>query len=364
MVYSKEDILNCATFESDITSLLCKGDMLVENFCEYINIADTDEVYTEAAAKAFSVIQATIKSVFKTIKDFINKQIEKFDLIINGEKYKKLMSPEMKKVLAAAKDKKAGDYPDLVKAKQQVDKMGNFIETYLSKFNAMFIGMVEDPEKYSKKCRAYIKASSEEFKKMSSELDDILSDKKPVKPLDIINMAKHGVDIKTSISEFKKSIETYESQFEKSLLKLNRNVGTEKSESGSDTSAGSEISDVKSVVNEALTETKSMSKKIVETGTKVMGVISALFTVVTIINTKDIHKDKKESDYYQNEIDKEMSKPAEERKPGHLESDVESFNVVQDHKSKVSDIRVRNSAIAGASALGTVALHNVSKRMK
>lgn len=358
MVYSKEDILNCATFESDITSLLCKGDMLVENFCEYINTADTDEVYTEAAAKAFSVIQATIKSVFKTIKDFINKQIEKFDLIINGEKYKKLMSPEMKKVLAAAKDKKAGDYPDLVKAKQQVDKMGNFIETYLSKFNAMFIGMIEDPEKYSKKCRAYIKASSEEFKKMSSELDDILSDKKPVKPLDIINMAKHGVDIKTSISEFKKSIETYESQFEKSLSKVNRAVEPEKSD------AGSEISEVKSVVNEALVETKSMSKKIVETGAKVMGVMTALFTVVVTINTASINKDKKESDYYQNEIDKEMSKPADERKPGHLESDVESYNVVQDHKSKVSDIRVRNSAIAGASALGTVALHNVSKRMK
>lgn len=364
MIYSKEDILNCATFESDITSLLCKGDMLVENFCEYIDTADTDDVYTEAASKAFDVIQTTIKSVFKTIKEFINKQIEKFDLIINGEKYKKLMSPEMKKVLAAAKDKKVGDYPDLVKAKKQVDKMGKFIETYLSKFNAMFVGMVDDPKKYSEKCRAYIKASSEEFKKMSSELDDILSDKKPVKPLDIINMAKNGIDIKTSISEFKKSIETYESQFEKSLSKVNRAVWPEKSESDSDTSTGSDISEVKSVVNEALVETKSMSKKIVETGTKVMGIVSAFFTVVSIINTKDIHKDKIDIDKYAHEVVEELNKPDEERHPGHLDTILDNQNVVKDHRDQVSGIRARNSAIAGVSALGTVALHKASKHMK
>lgn len=220
MIYGKEDIMLEATYESDIASILCTSDMLINNFCEFMESATSDEMYVESAGKVFDSLKATIHKLFTRVSEFTRTQLDKLDTVIHKEKYKKMMSPEMQKMLAKAESGKTVKCPDFVKAKQLLEKMQNFTEKFKSQVAAMIPKATENPGKWSDKFSAFADKSKAEFKKLKDQLDNVLNNAKDMRPADVIKMIKNGIDIKDVGSKFQAKLDQFASELTGALDKV------------------------------------------------------------------------------------------------------------------------------------------------
>ena len=106
MVYTMSEILEYAEYAGQMAKIESGCNLIIESAIESLSVADTEEAYTEGVESVVNSLITLVSTAFKTIADFIGKQVEKVDNIINGKKYQMMMSLWKKKVKKMRNQKK------------------------------------------------------------------------------------------------------------------------------------------------------------------------------------------------------------------------------------------------------------------
>lgn len=222
MVYTMSEILEYANYDGQLAKIQIGCDLIIESAIESLAYKDSEEAYTEGVEGVVNAMISMVSAAFKAIADFISKQVEKIDNIINGKKYQAMMSPEMKAKfdeVTAGKDVKGIDTVELLKLSKKSEA---FIDKFMSTVNGEISKAQSDPSYDTKHLKDYCKNAEDAYDKIYKEMERVGTTKKSLKKADFYAMVKAGNEINTSMKEYKKKMNSMEKQLTATIKKLNK----------------------------------------------------------------------------------------------------------------------------------------------
>lgn len=222
MVYTMSEILEYANYDGQLAKIQTGCDLIIESAIESLAYKDSEEAYTEGVEGVVNAMITMVSAAFKTIMDFISKQVEKIDNIVNGKKYQAMMSPEMKAKfdeVTAGKDVKGIDTVELLKLSKKSEA---FIDKFMSTVNGEISKAQSDPSYDTKHLKDYCKNAEDAYDKIYKEMKRVGTTKKSLKKADFYAMVKAGNEINTSMKEYKKKMTSMEKQLTATIKKLNK----------------------------------------------------------------------------------------------------------------------------------------------
>lgn len=222
MVYTMSEILEYANYDGQLAKIQTGCDLIIESAIESLAYKDSEEAYTEGVESVVNAMITMVSAAFKTIMDFISKQVEKIDNIVNGKKYQAMMSPEMKEKfdeVTAGKDVKGIDTVELLKLSKKSEA---FIDKFMSTVNGEISKAQSDPSYDTKHLKDYCKNAEDVYDKIYKEMERVGTTKKSLKKADFYAMVKAGNEINTSMKEYKKKMTSMEKQLTATIKKLNK----------------------------------------------------------------------------------------------------------------------------------------------
>lgn len=222
MVYTMSEILEYANYDGQLAKIQTGCDLIIESAIESLVYKDSEEAYTEGVEGVVNAMISMVSAAFKAIADFISKQVEKIDNIINGKKYQAMMSPEMKAKfdeVTAGKDVKGIDTVELLKLSKKSEA---FIDKFMSTVNGEISKAQSDPSYDTKHLKDYCKNAEDAYDKIYKEMERVGTTKKSLKKADFYAMVKAGNEINTSMKEYKKKMNSMEKQLTATIKKLNK----------------------------------------------------------------------------------------------------------------------------------------------
>lgn len=222
MVYTMSEILEYANYDGQLAKIQTGCDLIIESAIESLAYKDSEEAYTEGVEGVVNAMISMVSAAFKAIADFISKQVEKIDNIINGKKYQAMMSPEMKAKfdeVTAGKDVKGIDTVELLKLSKKSEA---FIDKFMSTVNGEISKAQSDPSYDTKHLKDYCKNAEDAYDKIYKEMERVGTTKKSLKKADFYAMVKAGNEINTSMKEYKKKMTSMEKQLTATIKKLNK----------------------------------------------------------------------------------------------------------------------------------------------
>lgn len=222
MVYTMSEILEYANYDGQLAKIQTGCDLIIESAIESLAYKDSEEAYTEGVEGVVNAMITMVSAAFKAIMDFISKQVEKIDNIVNGKKYQAMMSPEMKAKfdeVTAGKDVKGIDTVELLKLSKKSEA---FIDKFMSTVNGEISKAQSDPSYDTKHLKDYCKNAEDAYDKIYKEMERVGTTKKSLKKADFYVMVKAGNEINTSMKEYKKKMTSMEKQLTATIKKLNK----------------------------------------------------------------------------------------------------------------------------------------------
>lgn len=222
MVYTMSEILEYANYDGQLAKIQTGCDLIIESAIESLAYKDSEEAYTEGVEGVVNAMISMVSVAFKAIMDFISKQVEKIDNIVNGKKYQAMMSPEMKAKfdeVTAGKDVKGIDTVELLKLSKKSEA---FIDKFMSTVNGEISKAQSDPSYDTKHLKDYCKNAEDAYDKIYKEMERVGTTKKSLKKSDFYAMVKAGNEINTSMKEYKKKMNSMEKQLTSTIKKLNK----------------------------------------------------------------------------------------------------------------------------------------------
>lgn len=222
MVYTMSEILEYANYDGQLAKIQTGCDLIIESAIESLAYKDSEEAYTEGVESVVNAMISMVSAAFKAITDFISKQVEKIDNIVNGKKYQAMMSPEMKAKfdeVTAGKDVKGIDTVELLKLSKKSEA---FIDKFMSTVNGEISKAQSDPSYDTKHLKDYCKNAEDAYDKIYKEMERVGTTKKSLKKADFYAMVKAGNEINTSMKEYKKKMNSMEKQLSATIKKLNK----------------------------------------------------------------------------------------------------------------------------------------------
>lgn len=222
MVYTMSEILEYANYDGQLAKIQTGCDLIIESAIESLAYKDSEEAYTEGVEGVVNAMISMVSAAFKAIADFISKQVEKIDNIVNGKKYQAMMSPEMKAKfdeVTAGKDVKGIDTVELLKLSKKSEA---FIDKFMSTVNWEISKAQSDPSYDTKHLKDYCKNAEDVYDKIYKEMERVGTTKKSLKKADFYAMVKAGNEINTSMKEYKKKMTSMEKQLTATIKKLNK----------------------------------------------------------------------------------------------------------------------------------------------
>ena len=222
MVYTMSEILEYANYDGQLAKIQTGCDLIIESAIESLAYKDSEEAYTEGVEGVVNAMITMVSAAFKAIMDFISKQVEKIDNIVNGKKYQAMMSPEMKAKfdeVTAGKDVKGIDTVELLKLSKKSEA---FIDKFMSTVNGEISKAQSDPSYDTKHLKDYCKNAEDAYDKIYKEMERVGTTKKSLKKADFYAMVKAGNEINTSMKEYKKKMTSMEKQLTATIKKLNK----------------------------------------------------------------------------------------------------------------------------------------------
>lgn len=222
MVYTMSEILEYANYDGQLAKIQTGCDLIIESAIESLAYKDSEEAYTEGVEGVVNAMISMVSAAFKAIADFISKQVEKIDNIVNGKKYQAMMSPEMKAKfdeVTAGKDVKGIDTVELLKLSKKSEA---FIDKFMSTVNGEISKAQSDPSYDTKHLKDYCKNAEDAYDKIYKEMERVGTTKKSLKKADFYAMVKAGNEINTSMKEYKKKMHSMEKQLTATIKKLNK----------------------------------------------------------------------------------------------------------------------------------------------
>lgn len=222
MVYTMSEILEYANYDGQLAKIQTGCDLIIESAIESLAYKDSEEAYTEGVESVVNAMISMVSAAFKAIADFISKQVEKIDNIVNGKKYQAMMSPEMKAKfdeVTAGKDVKGIDTVELLKLSKKSEA---FIDKFMSTVNGEISKAQSDPSYDTKHLKDYCKNAEDAYDKIYKEMERVGTTKKSLKKADFYAMVKAGNEINTSMKEYKKKMNSMEKQLTATIKKLNK----------------------------------------------------------------------------------------------------------------------------------------------
>lgn len=222
MVYTMSEILEYANYDGQLAKIQTGCDLIIESAIESLAYKDSEEAYTEGVESVVNAMISMVSAAFKAIADFISKQVEKIDNIINGKKYQAMMSPEMKAKfdeVTAGKDVKGIDTVELLKLSKKSEA---FIDKFMSTVNGEISKAQSDPSYDTKHLKDYCKNAEDAYDKIYKEMERVGTTRKSLKKADFYAMVKAGNEINTSMKEYKKKMNSMEKQLTATIKKLNK----------------------------------------------------------------------------------------------------------------------------------------------
>lgn len=299
MVYTMSEILEYANYDGQLAKIQTGCDLIIESAIESLAYKDSEEAYTEGVEGVVNAMISMVSAAFKAIADFISKQVEKIDNIVNGKKYQAMMSPEMKAKfdeVTAGKDVKGIDTVELLKLSKKSEA---FIDKFMSTVNGEISKAQSDPSYDTKHLKDYCKNAEDAYDKIYKEMERVGTTKKSLKKADFYAMVKAGNEINTSMKEYKKKMNSMEKQLTSTIKKLNK-AGYLKEFTDGDTEFRvyneGVISSIKSGIQRVLTSIKNFCDKHAKVCYYVCSVYNRLATLGLILNgTAAVHgvRDKK-----------------------------------------------------------------------
>lgn len=319
MVYTMSEILEYANYDGQLAKIQTGCDLIIESAIESLAYKDSEEAYTEGVEGVVNAMISMVSAAFKAIADFISKQVEKIDNIVNGKKYQAMMSPEMKAKfdeVTAGKDVKGIDTVELLKLSKKSEA---FIDKFMSTVNGEISKAQSDPSYDTKHLKDYCKNAEDAYDKIYKEMERVGTTKKSLKKADFYAMVKAGSEINTSMKEYKKKMNSMEKQLSATIKKLNK-AGYLKEFTEGDTefrvyNEGA-IDSIKSGVQKVINSLKNFLNKHARVCQYVCTALS-VFTVLGTVRTgvdevkwqkhqKEYINDVKNSDKWTDEGKKEM----------------------------------------------------------
>lgn len=299
MVYTMSEILEYANYEGQLAKIQTGCDLIIESAIGSLAYRDSEEAYTEGVEGVVNAMISMVSAAFKAIVDFISKQVEKIDNIVNGKKYQAMMSPEMKAKfdeVTAGKDVKGIDTVELLKLSKKSEA---FIDKFMSTVNGEISKAQSDPSYDTKHLKDYCKNAEDAYDKIYKEMERVGTTKKSLKKADFYAMVKAGNEINTSMKEYKKKMNSMEKQLTATIKKLNK-AGYLKEFTEGDTEFRvyneGVISSIKSGIQRVVASIKNFLNKHARVCQYVCMAISAVTAVLTVKSGKKIDEVDAEGD--------------------------------------------------------------------
>ena len=296
MVYTMSEILEYANYDGQLAKIQTGCDLIIESAIESLAYKDSEEAYTEGVESVVNAMISMVSAAFKAIMDFISKQVEKIDNIVNGKKYQAMMSPEMKvkfDEVTAGKDVKGIDTVELLKLSKKSEA---FIDKFMSTVNGEISKAQSDPSYDTKHLKDYCKNAEDAYDKIYKEMERVGTTKKSLKKADFYAMVKAGNEINTSMKEYKKKMNSMEKQLTATIKKLNK-AGYLKEFVEGDTEFRvyneGVIDSIKSGIQKVITSLKNFCNKharVLQWVCTVYAALSAVSIGVTTVAVKSVNK--------------------------------------------------------------------------
>ena len=357
MVYTMSEILEYANYSGQMAKIETGCNLIIESAMESLSIADTEETYTEGVESIVNSMITMVSAAFKAIMDFIGKQVEKIDNLVNGKKYQMMMSPEMKAKfdeLTAGKDVKGIDTVALLKLSKKSEA---FIDKFMTTVNAEISKAQSDPSYDTSHLKDYCKHSEEAYDKLYKEMERVGTTKKSLKKSDFYAMVKAGNEINTSMKDYKKKMHSMEKQLTATIKKLNK-AGYLKEFTEGDTEFRvyneGVISSIKSGIQRVINSLKNFCNKHARVLQWVFTIYAALQAASVGFNAAAAHKSIKSMKDAVSELDQNDAAPEG------LKSMVRK-TAAEQTKNLKDEVGKRNLAHAAFGIAGAKAAHHFKK---
>ena len=400
MVYTMSEILEYANYDGQLAKIQTGCDLIIESAIESLAYKDSEEAYTEGVEGVVNAMISMVSAAFKAIMDFISKQVEKIDNIVNGKKYQAMMSPEMKAKfdeVTAGKDVKGIDTVELLKLSKKSEA---FIDKFMSTVNGEISKAQSDPSYDTKHLKDYCKNAEDAYDKIYKEMERVGTTKKSLKKADFYAMVKAGNEINTSMRDYKKKMNSMEKQLTATIKKLNK-AGYLKEFTEGDTEFRvyneGVISSIKSGIQKVINSLKNFCFKHARACQYVCMALSAISAFLTGYNIKETIRYDKQGDAAIKSREKDLADAKDEYgeigkmvgmdtkvyKPNRIfyntsrELDPKRFdettprkeiqgaeNSLKKEKDLKKQIHSENMATNGVLAAGSVAMATAAKRFK
>lgn len=222
MVYSISEILEAASYTGEIAKINTAYDLIIETSMIHLEECDDESSYTEGVESIINSIIDMVSAVFRTCTEFISKQIEKIDNLVNGKKYQEMMSPEMKAKfddMVDGKDVRGIDTPKLLKLSKQSE---TFIDRFISTVNAEIMKAESDESYDTSHLKAYCDNAEKEYDKIYDEMERVGKTKISLKKSDFYAMVKSAQEITTNMKSYKTKMNENEKKLKATIKKLNK----------------------------------------------------------------------------------------------------------------------------------------------
>lgn len=222
MIFTSDYIREYATYRGQMAKIETGCNLIIESAIESLSVADSEAIYTEGVESVVNSLITLVSTAFKTIMDFIGKQVEKVDNLVNGKKYQMMMSPEMKAKFDEVTDGKDVKGIDTVALLKLSKKSEAFIDKFMATVNGEISKAQSDPSYDTSHLKDYCKNSEEAYDKLYKEMERVGTTKKSLKKSDFYAMVKAGNEINTSMKDYKKKMHSMEKQLSATIKKLNK----------------------------------------------------------------------------------------------------------------------------------------------
>lgn len=222
MLYTPEEILEMASVYGSLSKIENGYGLIVESQISAIYDMDTSEAYLEGVSDVIETLIAHATAIFKTIMEFISKQADKIDNLINGKKYEQLMTPEMKAKfdeLSSGKPVMGIDAAKLYKLQKESEK---FIEKFAVTVEGELARAANEPDYDNTKLKNYVDSAQKAYKMINDNIEKVGKTKIPLKKNDFYAMVKQGLNINTDMKSFKKKMAATQKNLTGVLRKLQK----------------------------------------------------------------------------------------------------------------------------------------------
>lgn len=222
MLYTPEEILEMASVYGSLSKIENGYGLIVESQISAIYDMDTSEAYMEGVSDVIETLIAHTTAIFKTIMEFISKQADKIDNLINGKKYEQLMTSEMKAKfdeLSSGKPVMGIDAAKLYKLQKESEK---FIEKFAVTVEGELARAANEPDYDNTKLKNYVDSAQKAYKMINDNIEKVGKTKIPLKKNDFYAMVKQGLNINTDMKSFKKKMAATQKNLTGVLRKLQK----------------------------------------------------------------------------------------------------------------------------------------------